>query len=159
MEAHAESLDAELGPMETPAMVVESEPDALQMDTTVPVDPTPAIDVDIPVTEHIASGDISQPESALPLSEGVDNPQDNISISNMELDTGLTHIDKMPLEVVKDNDDVATDPSVIMVDPASEFPAEPATLVISSLQDKTAAETKVDSIEEVYTEVRESLLK
>jgi hypothetical protein len=161
-----------------------------------------------PNFELIASGDISKPESELPLSDGdtppVDNLQDNTS-----------HVDEMPPEVVEDKGDVAVEPSVVMVDAhidtepiandsdvldvadehersameshlevvnpvrsdpiqvrnrsrirfanteilQSEFTAEPATAVISSLQDRTAAEMKVDSIEEVYTEVRESLPK
>ena len=39
----AESLDTELVSMEDPAMVMESEPDALHMDTSIPEVPTPAI--------------------------------------------------------------------------------------------------------------------
>ena len=78
-----------------------------------------------PNFEHIASGDISKPESELPLSDGdtppVDNPKNNISITTVELEAGPTHDDNMLLEVVKDKDDVATDSSIIMVDPASEF--------------------------------------
>jgi hypothetical protein len=73
-----------------------------------------------PNFEHIASGDISKPESELPLNDGdtplVGNPQDSISVTTVELDTGPTHVDETPLEDVKG----AAEPSFIMVDPASE---------------------------------------
>ena len=73
-----------------------------------------------PNVEHTASGDISKPESELPLGDvdPVDNPQDNDAITTSELDTGPAHVNEMPFEVVKDKDDVAAEPSV---DPTSEF--------------------------------------
>lgn len=49
-EVHAEPLDTELVPVEDPAMVVGSEPDALHSITEVP---TPAIDKDIAVTAQV----------------------------------------------------------------------------------------------------------
>jgi hypothetical protein len=74
-----------------------------------------------PNFEHIAPGDISKPESEPPLGDGdnplVGNPQDSISMTTVELDTDPTHVDETPLEDVKN---VAAEPSVIMVDPASE---------------------------------------
>ena len=78
-----------------------------------------------PNFELIASDDINKPESEPSLSDEdtppVNNLQDNISITTVASDTGPIHVDEMPLEVVKDKDDVAAEPSVIMVDPASEF--------------------------------------
>ena len=88
------------------------------VDAPIPASVEESID---PNFEHITSGDISKPESELPLSEGktllTDNPQDNILITIAELNTGTTDVDEMPLEVVKDKDDVAAEPS----DPALEF--------------------------------------
>ena len=47
---HAEPLDTEFDPVEEPAIVVESEPDALH---SIPQDPTTAIDRDIAVTAQV----------------------------------------------------------------------------------------------------------
>ena len=88
------------------------------VDAAIPASVGESID---PNFKRITSGDINKPETELPLSDGdtppVDNLQDNISITAVELDTGSAHFDEMPLEVVKDKDDVAAEPS----DPALEF--------------------------------------
>ena len=92
--------------------------DNASVNTAIPASLGESVD---PNFEHIASADISKPESELPLGVGdfppVDNPN-NISITTVELEAGPTHVDKMSLEVVKDKDDVAADPSIILVDPS-----------------------------------------
>ena len=91
-------------------------------DTSVNATITASVEESIdPNFEHIASSDISKPESELPSGDGdtplVGNPQDSISTTTVELDTEPTHVDETPLEDVKD---VAAEPSAIKVDPASE---------------------------------------
>lgn len=91
--------------------------DNASVNTAVPASLGESID---PNFENIASA-ISKPEIELPLSVGdsppVDNPN-NVSITTVELEASPTHVEKMSLEVVKDKDNVAADPSIIMVDPS-----------------------------------------
>ena len=83
-------------------------------------------------SQAIAADDTQnvRPEAELASNNGahtrpVHNPQDNTIITTAELDTGATHVDEMPHEVVKDKD-VAKElePSIIAtaVDPTSELP-------------------------------------
>ena len=85
---------------------------------------------DVPLT----SDDISNPEAGLPLSDRsslpVDNEpiaQDNTSITPVEMDTGITRVDEMLHEVVKDKKASAElEPSIVVssaaaVEPTSEL--------------------------------------
>ena len=88
----------------------EGVPTDIYASVNTPISASLGESIDPNFEHNINSGDISKPESELPLSDGdtpVDNPKDNTSITTVELEAGSTHVDEIPLEVVKDKADVA----------------------------------------------------
>ena len=144
---YAASLEAEPVPVEEePAMIVESEPDALHKTTGIP------------------TGTLDESEAQV-LEE---------TFSPVKADTGVADADILPEAqssiAIDDLNSTVESVAILSHKPAVEENDIPESIavqgvltdidpvaVISSTQDKSGAEVEVDSIEEINTEVRHSL--
>ena len=111
----AESTAEDCAPMDVDALVAAAIPEVVGESI-------------VPNLEHNASGDVNKPEDEVALGDRIppaENHLDNTTMTTVELDTSSTHADKIPHELVKDEDvTVNLDSFVIAVDPPSDGPSE-----------------------------------